>query len=143
MDIVPIQSPPKGPFSSAHLCWTNENIASIPWDRWKDFKDGEGRKDPHHETTFFIKDSKHKPGTYAPWLSIRVFWCHFGPEDIPSCTPAAPPMKGTFPSEGSGSRPRAHKAKYNNHTKRGCQCHFVMTRYKDDPDVAVLNFKNR
>jgi len=56
---------------------------------------------------------------------------------------AALPMKGTFPSEGSGSRPRAHKAKYNNHTKRGCQCHFVMTRYKDDPDVAVLNFKNR
>ena len=141
---LPIQSPSTGTLSSLALHWSELDVAHIPWDRLQDFVDGEGKRVEHMETSFWIRDSKFKAGSVgANWLCRKTLWCAFGPTNTPSIEPIAPPRKGTFPKEGLGSRPRAQKKLYNNHQKRGCQCHFRVTQFKVDPDVCVIYFTNR
>ena len=140
---VPIQDPPPGIFSSNELVWTAKNVAHIPWARVQDFVDGEGRRDLELETSFWIRNSNRPSGPNANLMTKKVYWCHFGPLDEPSCVPAIPPLQGTHPKEGPGSRPRARKKAFNNHPKRGCRCHFLVKRYKVAPDVAEIVYDHR
>lgn len=146
MDFKPyelLQNPPPGNFSSDALCWSPYHSALIPWTRLTDFKDGEGRKDEDFESSFHIRRSKKAPSELTNWTESKTFWCSYGPADDEACLPAIPPLNCTKPKDGPGSRPRARKKLYNNHTKRGCQCHFIANRLRDHPHIAEITYKSR
>jgi hypothetical protein len=132
-----------GMFSYINLDWTSSDLCYIPWDRLSNFVDGEGRRDKFNEASFFIRNSDHQPPPGAPWLSKLTYWCSFGPSAISNCDPTVPPSPGISPKKGEGSRPRACKALFNNYVKRGCQCHLLVKRFKDYPDVAVIYYATR
>jgi hypothetical protein len=140
---IRVQAPSMGMFSYIDLKWTASGLCYIPWDRLSNFRDGEGRRDKFNEASFFIRNSDHQPPPGAPWLTKQTYWCAFGPDVIANCDPAVPPMHGTSPKEGIGSRPKARKSLFNNHMKRGCQCHFFVKRFKDYADVAVIYYPTR
>lgn len=142
MLVLPIQDPPPGIFSSKALVWTNDT-AHIPWSRLHDFVDGEGRRDVAMETSFWIRSSKHDSGQNGLCLVRKVMWCSYGPQEVDTCLPVVPPMKGTHPTEGPGSRPRAVKKAFNNQTKRGCCCHFKVRQYKEAPDIVEIEYTHR
>lgn len=52
----------------------------------------------------------------------------------------SPPLPGTFPNSGPESRPRLRKKHFNNHVKRGCQCHFIARRLKEDPTMCPITY---
>jgi hypothetical protein len=140
---MPVQCPRTGMFSSDQLVWSESDIAQIPWSRLSDFVDGEGRRDSTRETSFYIKNSDHCPSPGSSWLLRLTYWCAFGPELVPLSEVAVPPMHGTFPKEGPGSRPRARKELFNNHLKQGCLCNFKVKRFKDSPGVCVIQYPRR
>ena len=149
---IPILVPPDGLFNANALQWawdytgrTPVEIARIPEDRLDDFVDGEGRRTMEFETSFWIRRSNSNPGPKSAWVKTITYWCAYGPQNIPSRLPAAPPMKGTFPPFGKGenSRPRARKKDFNDHLKRGCMCNFVVIIYKSAPKVAVIYYRQR
>lgn len=139
-----IQDQPPGPFSSDNLIWHPGDFAYIPWNRIDDFRDGEGRRDPTCESSFHIRSSKTpKSNQLCQWSEYIIFWCSFGPSEEPTVVPAVPPMNGTYPSTGPGSRTRNRKKLFNNHRKRGCQCHFIVRRFNERPSAAHISFQNR
>ncbi len=138
-----IQDPAPGPFSSHDLTWNPGDVAYIPWSRLDDFKDGEGRRDPTCESSFHIRSSKTPHSESTTWSKYIVLWCSYGPSVECTSIPIIPPLAGTCPKSGPGSRPRNHKKAFNNHIKRGCQCHFIVRRYKDRPTVAEITFKEK
>jgi hypothetical protein len=140
--ILPCQDPPKGIFSANELIWT-EDIATFPANRLENFIDGEGRRDKTNETSFFIRNNKLSKSAKSNQIERKILWCSFGPHDTPRRPPQVIPQKGTYPDKGEGSRPRAVKKNFNNHTKRGCQCHFIVKRYKDAPDVIEVTYRHR
>lgn len=117
-----------GIFSTDDIKWTTNSYAYIPLDREADFVDGEGRTLGDSETTFWMRNSKRCPDGSYPWLEWKMYWCSFGPQDIPTCILATPPVKGTYPKEKVGSRPRGRNVNFNEHTKCGCQRHFLLKR---------------
>ena len=140
---IRVQVPPFGMFSANNLAWTPSNLCYIPWDRLSNFVDGEGRRDEFNETSFWIINSDHRPAEGASWLTKLTYWCAFGPTAVGNCEVGVPPMKGTFPKVGPGSRPRARKILFNKHIKRGCQSHFLVKRFKDYPNVGAIWYQNR
>jgi hypothetical protein len=140
---TPIQCPRTGMFSSNQLTWSTFDIAHIPWSRLSDFVDGEGRRESGRETSFYIRNSDHCPIPRSSWLVRLTYWCAFGPKHVPLSDVAVPPMRGTFPKEGPGSRPRACKHLFNNHLKQGCLCNFTVKRFKDSPEVCVIQYPQR
>jgi hypothetical protein len=140
---IPVQAPPYGKFLSTNLDWTANDVAYIPWTRLDDFVDGEGRRDKHCESSFYIKHSDHKPTAGCPWLEKATYWCGFGPKDIPSREEELPPKKGEYPLVGKGSRPLACKQLLNNHKWRGCMCHFYIKRFRAYPEVIGILFSDR
>ena len=140
---IRVQDPPEGMFSSTDLEWTANDMAYIHWSRRDNFVDGEGRRDILNETSFYIKNSDHKPTPGCSWLEKATYWCGFGPRDIPSREDELPPNKVDFPAAGRGSRPGACKQLFNNHKWRGCRSHFYIRRFKNAPEVIAIFYPDR
>ncbi|KAL3701242.1 hypothetical protein R1sor_019264 [Riccia sorocarpa] len=136
---------PAGKLTSANLQWGDGDVAYIPLSRMKDFVSGEGSSDPNFETNFFIRDSRRGSieGSNASLLHLWRYYCAYGPEDEGEArNPSVALVPREKPKTGDGSRPRKKKV-YNNHQKRGCQCHFMVRRWVHAPDVCEIKFIER
>ncbi|KAL9228833.1 hypothetical protein vseg_004371 [Gypsophila vaccaria] len=134
---LPVQSPPTLEFSASDLVWSKvegckeiiDRVALIPFSRVNDFIKGES-SNKDCPTGFHVLSRRRR--RYDSTSKVKVdsildyilYWCSFGPNDHRKSRTIASKKK-------SVGRPN---------TKRGCRCHFTVTRRCAEPSVALIKY---
>lgn len=135
-----VQCPPLGPFNSDHLKWYNET-AWIPEDRLQDFIEGEENR-PNHNTAFKVRNTEDyfSKTTGKKLRTKKRYWCTFGPIDLRGKVEQNLPDARKFPN---GKVPMRHTTLTGKSARRGCKCHFNVTRLESRRHAVKIAWVSR